>query len=247
VPYLSLFTFYFSLLFNTRKELMENETFSELKNSFSYGSRSDLSFKFFKGLSDEEAAVFIKDLFTKVVAAMESGDWQPVAEHIIEGQKLSYNKPGSFAYDDAPFIPLPKPLAELKLGLLTSSGHFVDGDDPRPFGAENMTQVEAAMRISEFTKAAPTLSTIPMDTPPESLRVRHGGYDIRGAAADPHVVLPLAHLQTLAAAGDIGELAENAYSFVGATAQTPLLKNSAPQWARMLKQQGIEAMLLVPA
>lgn len=226
---------------------MENETFSEFKNSFSYGSRSDLSFKFFKGLTDEETAVFIQTLFTKVVDAMDSGNWQPVAEHIIEGQKTSYNKSGSFAYDDAPFAPLPKPLAELKLGLLTSSGHFVEGDDPRPFGKENMTQVEAMARIQEFLREAPRLSTIPMNTPAEKLHVRHGGYDIRGAAADPNVVLPLTHLQTLAAEGVMGKLAENAYSFVGACAQTPLSKKSAPQWTEMIKQQDIEAMLLVPA
>ena len=226
---------------------MDNETFSEFKNSFSYGYRSDLSFKFLKGLSDEETAVFIQTLFTKVVDAMDSGEWLPVAEHVIAGQKRSYNKPGSFAYDDAPFAPLPKPLRQLKVGLLTSSGHFVAGDDPRPFGEENMTQFEAMVRISDFLREAPTLSTIPMDTSAEQLRVRHGGYDIRGSAADPNVILPLTHLQTLAAAGAIGELAENAYSFVGAAAQTPLMKKSAPQWAEMIKQQGIEAMVLLPA
>lgn len=226
---------------------MDNESFSDFKNSFSYGSRSDLSFKFFKGLSDAEAAVFIQNLFLKVVDAMDGGNWQPVAGHVIEGQKLSYNKPGSFAYDDAPFTPLPKPLAQLKLGLLTSSGHFVAGDDPRPFGQEKMTQLEAMARIQEFLREAPTLSTVSMHTPPDQLRVRHGGYDIRGAEADPNVVLPLAHLQRLAAEGVFGALAENAYSFVGATAQTPLAKKSAPQWAEMVKQQGIEAMLLVPA
>ena len=226
---------------------MDNETFSEFKNSFSYGYRSDLNFKFFKGLSDEEAATFIQGLFSKVVEAMDSGNWQPVAEHVIAGQKLSYDKPASFAYDDTPFTPLSKPLGQMKLGLLTSSGHFVAGDDPRPFGKENMTQFEAMVRIQEFLREAPTLSTIPMGTPPENLRVRHGGYDVNGAAADPNVVLPLAHLQAVAAEGVIGELAENAYSFVGASAQTPLLKRNAPQWAEMLKQQGIEGMLLVPA
>ncbi len=226
---------------------MENETFSEFKNSFSYASRADLNFKFFKGLSDEKTAVFIQTLFTKVVNAMDSGNWQPVAEHVIEGQRLSYDKPANFTYDDAPFTPLPKPLRQLKLGLLTSSGHSVAGDDPRPFGTENMTQSEAMARINEFLREAPTLSTIPMDTPAEELRVRHGGYDVAGALADPDVVLPLAHLQTLSAEGAIGELAANAYSFVGATAQTPLMKKNAPQWAEMIKQQGIEAMLLVPA
>lgn len=226
---------------------MDKETFSEFKNSFSYGSRRDLNFKFMKGLSDEEAAVFIQTLFTKVVAAMDSGDWQPVAEHVIAGQTLSYDKPTSFVYEEAPFVPLPRPLAELTLGLLTSSGHFVAGDDPRPFGEENMTQAEAAARIQEFLHEAPKLSSIPMGTASEKLRVRHGGYDIGAASADPNVILPLAHLHTLLAEGVIGRLAENAYSFVGACAQTPLRKKSAPQWANMLKQQGIEAMLLVPA
>ena len=73
---------------------MDNETFSEFKNSFSYGYRSDLNFKFFKGLSDEEAAAFIQGLFSNVVEAMDGGSWQPVAEHVIAGQKLSYdNRP----------------------------------------------------------------------------------------------------------------------------------------------------------
>ena len=226
---------------------MDNETFSEFKNSFSYGTRSDLSFKFLKGYSDEEAAVFMQTLFTKVIEAMDGGDWQPVAQHIIEGQVVAYNKPGKFAYDDAPFTMLPKPLAELKLGLLTSSGHFVAGDDPRPFGKENMTQLEATAHISDFLRETPTLSAIPMDSPPDNLQVRHGGYDIRGAAADPNVILPLAHLQALAEAGTIGQLAANAYSFVGACAQMPLTKKSAPQWADTIKQQGIEAMILLPA
>lgn len=226
---------------------MDNETFSQFKNSFFYGYRSDLSFKFLKSLSDEETAVFIQTLFTKTVDAMDSGNWQPVAQHVIDGQTAAYNKPGHFVYDDAPFAPLLRPLSHLTLGLLTSSGHFVNGDDPRPFGVENMGQLEATARINDFTGEAPTLSTIPMDTPPEKLRVRHGGYDIRGAAADPNVILPLAHLQALAKSGAIGQLAANAYSFVGACAQTPLKKKRVPQWAGMFKQQGIEAMVLLPA
>ena len=226
---------------------MDNDTFSEFKNSFYYGSRSDMSFKFLKDLSDGEAAVFIQTLFTMVMDAMDSGDWQPVAQHVIDGQLAAYSKPGRYNYDDAPFTPLPKPLSELKLGLLTSSGHFVAGDDPRPFVVEAMTQAEAVARIKEFLRETPTLSTIPMDTPPDQLRARHSGYDVRGATADPNVILPITRLKKLAAAGIIGELADNAYSFLGACAQIPLSKKSAPEWAGMLKQQGIEAMLLLPA
>ncbi|RMF92098.1 MAG: hypothetical protein D6736_04075, partial [Nitrospinota bacterium] len=145
-----------------------------------------------------------------------------------------------------PFTPLRKPITAARLALLTSSGHFVAGDDPQPFGVKEMTQEEAVRRIGDFLKAPPQLSAIPIDTPRDRLRVRHGGYDIRGAERDPNVVLPLDRLRELAGEGRIGELLPTAYSFVGAAAQTPLLKKSAPQWARMLQEQGAEAVLMVP-
>ena len=101
-------------------------------------------------------------------------------------------------------------------------------------------------RISEFLKEEPTLSSIPIDTPKERLRVRHGGYDIRAAQADPNVVFPLERLLELERDGIIGELVPAAYSFVGACAQTPLLKQTGPRWVRMFQQQKIDAVLLVP-
>lgn len=41
-------------------------------------------------------------------------------------------------------------------------------------------------------------------------------------------------------------LLPTAYSFVGACAQTPLLKTTGPRWVDMLQSQGVEAALLVP-
>jgi hypothetical protein len=41
------------------------ETFAEFKTSFSYGSRTDLNFKFLKGLPEAEAAQFFQDLLTR--------------------------------------------------------------------------------------------------------------------------------------------------------------------------------------
>jgi hypothetical protein len=67
----------------------------------------------------------------------------------------------------------------------------VEGDDPQPFGVTDMSQKEALMRISEFLKEEPPLSRIPIDTPREKLRVRHGGYDIRAAQLDLNTVFPL--------------------------------------------------------
>ncbi|MFQ5611416.1 MAG: glycine/sarcosine/betaine reductase selenoprotein B family protein [Anaerolineae bacterium] len=224
-----------------------DETFEEFKNSFWYGSRSDLGFKFLASLSGQEAADFLQGLLWRLGDALDSGDWDSLAEYVIDGQVRAYAKESSWAYDDGPFTRLQKPVSESRLALLTSSGHFVAGADPEPFGIKDMTQAEAAAKIMDFLKAEPKLSSIPVDTPPDRLRVRHGGYDIRGAQLDPNVVLPLAILRKLEGEGRIGELWPEAYSFVGACSQTRLLKRAGPSWAEMLRQQQIEAVLLVPA
>ncbi|MCP4690496.1 MAG: hypothetical protein GY859_20745, partial [Desulfobacterales bacterium] len=95
-------------------------------------------------------------------------------------------------------------------------------------------------------KEAPGLSTIPSNAAKESLRVRHGGYDVRGALADPNVALPLDRLRELAREGEIGRIARNAYSFVGACSQTRLLKKEGPQWVELLHAEKVDAVLLAP-
>jgi len=227
---------------------MENpkETFEEFKNSFNYGSRSDLNFKFLKNLSDEDASRFLQALLWKLGDALNDGDFSRVVEHIYETQARAYAGAGRFTYEDGPFTPLRASLSQLRLGLMSSSGHFVDGDDPKPFGVENMSQEEAESRIDEFLKVEPQLSVIPIGTAIEKLRVRHGGYDVRGSLADPNVNFPLARLRELQAAGRIGELASDAYSFMGAVSQLRLLNHTGPQWVKMFQEKGMDALLLVP-
>ena len=222
------------------------ETFEQFKKSFSYGSRNDLNFKFLAGLSDEEAARFLLELLRKLGDALNHGQWERIVEHVVEGQIQGYSGPPRYTYDYGPFVKPTKPLSEAKLALITSSGHFVEGDDPRPFGVENMSQQEAVQRINDFLKSEPTLSVIPKDTPTEKLQVRHGGYDIRGALTDPNVAFPLEHLRELKREGRFRELAEQSYSFVGACAQTRLLKQGGPRWIGMLKQRAVDIALLVP-
>lgn len=222
------------------------ESFEEFKNSFNYGSRSDLNFKFLNNLSDEEAGRFFQELLWRLGDALNDRDFARVVEHVIETQANAYAGAGRFVYEDAPFTLLRAPLTQLRLGLMSSSGHFVDGDDPKPFGVENMSQKEAEARIGEFLKVEPQLSVIPMDTPVGKLRARHGGYDVRGSVADPNVNFPLSHLRELKAEGQIGELALDAYSFVGATSQLRLLNHTGPEWVKMFQEKQIDALLLVP-
>lgn len=53
-------------------------------------------------------------------------------------------------------------------------------------------------------------------------------------------------MRELADEGIIGALASTAYSFVGACAQTPLLKHTGPQWVEMFQAQAIDDVVLVP-
>ena len=222
------------------------ESFAEFKNSFAYGTRTDLNFKFLKNLPDAEAAQFFQELLYKLGDTLDDGDLSRVADHAFAWQAKAYAGAGNWRYPNGPFTPLRKLLTAAKVALLTSSGHFVAGDDPEPFGIKNMTQTEAMARIDDFLKEEPVLSLIPRDTPLEQLRVRHGGYDIRSAQADPNVTFPLARMRELAQEGRIGELAANAYSFVGACAQTPLLKRTGPKWVERLQAEAIDAVVLVP-
>lgn len=224
----------------------KNETFEEFKNSFSYGSRSDLNFKFLKGLSDEDAGKFFSGLLRKLGDTSNNGDIQPVLNHIYDWQVKAYSRDSHWAYEDQPFTQLKKPLSTAKVSLISTSGHFVEGDDPQPFGEKNMSQDEAESRISEFLKAEPILSSIPINTPSEKLRLRHGGYDLRAAEEDHNSVFPIDRLRELKDEGVIGELTNNAYSFVGATAQKKLINHSAPKWIKMLQDQGVDGMILVP-
>lgn len=227
------------------------ETFEAFRQSFNYGSRTDLLFKVLGGrnLSDEEAAEFFRGLLEKLGDAIDTGDYSEVYRHCVEWQVYGYTpKEGTqpqFRYDTAPWTPLAKPLSRSRVALISTGGLYMEGDDP--LGPDGPTQEEAVPRINEFLRGAPALATIPKDTAPGRLRVRHPGYDIRGALRDHNVVFPIDRLKELEREGIFGELADEAYSFIGATSQLRLLKEHAPQWAMRLKKKEIDAALLVAA
>jgi len=90
----------------------------------------------------------------------------------------------------------------------------------------------------------PSLRVIPADTPEERLRVGHIGYDIRAAQKDINVIFPLSRFRELAHEGTIGALAERNYSYHGLTNIPRLMQVAAPQWAQMLKDDGVDAVFL---
>lgn len=231
---------------HTMTDESKQETFEEFKNSFSYGPRLDLNFRFLRFLPSADAATFFQELLYRLGDSVDDGQVERLADLFFEYQCAGYAGSSKWTYESGPFLEVEKPVSEMRVALMSSSGHFVAGKDPEPFGVPNMTQEEAAARMDEFLSIGPTLSTIPIDTPLDQLRVRHGGYDIRSAQEDPNVVFPITRMRELADEGRIGSLAPNAFSFVGGCAQTVLTRRAAPQWAKILQIDEIEAVVLVP-
>jgi len=225
------------------------ESFDEFKASFSYGPRTDLSFKFLKGLTTEQAGEFFRQVLLEIGELLDGASTDRLIDLVYEWQVEAY-EPGEaakrpYVYEDRPFTPLTKSLDATTIGLVTSSGHYVAGHDPSPFGMAEMTQEQSIERIDDFLRSVPELTTIPRGIPDDLLRVRHPGYDVHSVSLDPGVAFPRSVLAEAEQEGRIGRLADDLYSFVGACAQGRI-RQEAPGWVERWKAAGIEALLLVP-
>ena len=106
------------------------------------------------------------------------------------------------------------------------------------------TYEQAVRDVRKATERFPSLRIIPAETPEERLRVGHVAYDIRAAQKDINVIFPLTRLRERVQEGVIGSLAPRSYSYHGLTNIPRLMQESAPAWAQMLKDDGVDAVFL---
>jgi|TARA_B100002003_G_scaffold243238_1_gene267382 glycine/betaine/sarcosine/D-proline reductase family selenoprotein B len=233
---------------NTYKS--NNETLEEFKNSFFYGSRNNLFFKYLGGdnISENEFTIFIEELLNVIVDDIDKDEFSEMKKLIFNSQIKGYlpkSKNDKYTYENTPWTEFSKPLKKSKLSLISAGGVFCKDDDPiQPRG---MTQENAINKISEFLKSPPILAEIPNNISKEKLSIRHPGYDIRAAEKDPNVVFPYEILKNLHQEGVFASYTNNFYSFVGASQQSAIIKTYAPKWAQMLKSHNVDAVLLVAA
>jgi D-proline reductase (dithiol) PrdB len=128
---------------------------------------------------------------------------------------------------DAPWTPLAKPIAQSRLAVLTSGGFYLPGQPP-------------------FTDNDVSYRRIPIATPLADLRIHHHGYRDEDVDRDPNCVFPLDRLHEMEAAGEIGALADPAFSFMMTYAAARDVNERGPQLADELRAIGAEAALLVP-
>lgn len=133
----------------------------------------------------------------------------------------------------SPIHPLPKPVAECRVALVTTAGVH-RAEDP-------------AFDIHSKTGDA-SYREIPNDVSFDRLRLSHVGYNTRTVSQDVNCVFPLERLRELEAEGAIGSSNHRHFSFMGYIPRTePLLKEAGPEVAEKLKADEVDLVLLAPA
>lgn len=136
--------------------------------------------------------------------------------------------------EPVPWAPLDKPLAECRVALVSSAGFVLPGQE----------------RFSNEIKGGDTsFREIPGDAEVAALRETHRSksFDHSGIRSDPNLAFPLDRFRELAAAGRIGALNHRHLSFMGSIlAPGRLIRDSAPEAARRLAEDGVDVALLVP-
>ena len=85
------------------------------------------------------------------------------------------------------------------------------------------------------------------DTAQSDLRITHFAYDMTAARNDPNVFFPTQGLQALAIEGAIGELAKNAYTFMGGIYSSRKVSTQlAPELASRVLKDEVDVVVLVP-
>ncbi|MBW3578025.1 MAG: hypothetical protein KY462_09880 [Actinobacteria bacterium] len=219
----------------------DEESFEDFRRSFYYGSRSDLNFKFLARLSDADGAEFLRQLLETLGDAFDTGEYDSVRELVYNWQVRAYAGEAEYSYDSGPFVAVGRRLQDMTITIVGAGGVFVEDDDPNP----GESQEDAEARISQYLREPPTLCRIPGDTPGDEIRVRHPGYDIRGARRDINAVFPIDVVGDLAADGVVGGVAATHYGFVGAASQLQLRSEVAPRWADELRADEVDVCLLV--
>jgi hypothetical protein len=150
-------------------------------------------------------------------------------------QTLGYGAPYRWAhYAAVPFAPLGKPLAESRLGLVTTAAPYQpDKGDQGPGAAYNAA--------AKFYRVYSGDTAVDHD-----LRISHIGYDrTHTVATDSNSWFPLPLLRGLAKSGRIGELTPRFHGAPTNRSQRVTLDQDCPELLARLREDQADAALLV--
>jgi hypothetical protein len=148
---------------------------------------------------------------------------------------LGYGNPYRWAhFADVPFTPLSKPLAELRLGLVTTAAPFQPEMGDQGSGAE----YNAAAKF--YQVYAKSTETVP------DLRISHLGYDrVHTTAADMNTYFPLERLREAAASGRIGSVSPRFYGAPTNRSHRVTMETDCAELLRYCQEDEVDAAVLV--
>jgi hypothetical protein len=137
-----------------------------------------------------------------------------------------------------PWTPLPKPLSECKVALLSSAGIALKDD--LPFDQEGE-------RKNPWW-GDPSYRILPKTATEKDVRLYHLHIDPSYAEQDLNCLFPLQRLREMEASGRIGRMSERHYSMMGYILKPErLLRETVPAMIRNLKEDMADVVVLVPA
>lgn len=129
----------------------------------------------------------------------------------------------------APWQPLGKPLAEARLGLLSTSGAYALG------------------QVAYHYKDDTSIRALPSSIAAQDVRFSHITENyLVDPKRDPNCILPLAQLRALRDEGVVGELADEVFSCMGGVySQRRIREEVAPALLDAFRAQQVDCALLV--
>lgn len=142
------------------------------------------------------------------------------AQHLLDKNTLRF--------DTEPFVVGP-PLKNCRVAIISTAGLH-------PVEQENFDLRDTGYRV------------IPGSYDAGQLVMSHASvnYDRTGFQQDVNIVFPIDRLRELEAAGEIGSIADFHYSFMGAGWEPDEIEATCDQLAGLLKEDQVNAALLVP-
>ena len=134
-------------------------------------------------------------------------------------------------FRDTPVTPLSKSLNKCKAALITTGGLHLKTDDPFDL---NIMDGDSSFRM------------IPADIQSNDLHIAHKWYNHKFINMDLNCVLPIDRMREYVKNGVIGSLSEEHYSFMGHIYETLPLSKSSKKLGKILKDNGVDIVLLTP-
>ena len=142
-------------------------------------------------------------------------------------------------FEDGPFQPLLKPLAQSRLVLISSAGFVMvpeGAPEPVPFRGINIGEKD---RVEVFS--------VPSDTPASRIRYVTGAHNRRDSPmTDVDAFFPVTRLREHRAAGRIGSLARDYLRIRPCYSQRKTRELDAPEVLRRCREQGVDVALFAP-